>query len=116
MHACIYIPTVDLNSLPLSLTRIFVANLNGTQKRTLISNVKADGIAVDWLSRNLFWVNPRDRMIEVATIEGKFRRPVINTGLVEPRALAVHPRLRYVSMYEHIICMYVHVMVVLSDL
>lgn len=55
------------------------------------------GLAVDWLSHNIYWTDTGTKRIEVARVDGKFRRPVIWKGLHEPRSIAVDPNLGYGS-------------------
>jgi integrin beta 2 len=50
-----------------------------------------DGIAVDWLGRNLYWCDKTTDTIEVSTLAGLYRKVLVNENLQEPRAIAVHP-------------------------
>ncbi len=50
-----------------------------------------DGLAVDWLGRNLYWCDKTTDTIEVSRLDGHYRKVLIRSGLQEPRALAVHP-------------------------
>ena len=50
-----------------------------------------DGLAVDWVGRNLYWCDKGSDTIEVSTLEGTFRRVLVSDGLKEPRAIAVDP-------------------------
>ena len=50
-----------------------------------------DGIAVDWLGRNLYWCDKTTDTIEVSTLSGLYRKVLVKENLQEPRALAVHP-------------------------
>ena len=51
-----------------------------------------DGLAVDWVARNLYWCDKGSDTVEVASLEGKHRRVLISGGgLKEPRALVVNP-------------------------
>lgn len=52
----------------------------------------AEGLAVDWIGRNLYWVDSNLDQIEVANINGSFRRTLIAGDMDSPRALAVDPR------------------------
>lgn len=51
-----------------------------------------EGLAVDWVSRNIYWTDSTRDTIEVASIEGKRRRVLFNDSLVNPRGIAVHPQ------------------------
>ncbi|KAK3082885.1 hypothetical protein FSP39_007983 [Pinctada imbricata] len=50
-----------------------------------------DGLAVDWVGRNLYWCDKTTDTIEVSRLDGKYRRVIIKEGLHEPRALEVFP-------------------------
>lgn len=54
-----------------------------------------DGLAVDWTAKNLYWCDKGLDTIEVATLDGKFRRVLINKNLQEPRAIVLDPRNKY---------------------
>ena len=50
-----------------------------------------DGIAVDWMGRNLYWCDKTTDTIEVSKLDGRYRKVLIRQGLQEPRAIAVFP-------------------------
>lgn len=50
-----------------------------------------DGIAVDWLSRNLYWTDTGSDLIQVAKLTDFTRKVIISEGLDEPRAIVVDP-------------------------
>lgn len=50
-----------------------------------------DGIAVDWIGRNLYWCDKGRDTIEVSKLDGRFRKVLIKDGLEEPRAIVVDP-------------------------
>ena len=50
-----------------------------------------DGLAVDWLGRNLYWCDKMTDTIEVSRLDGRYRRVLVRTDLQEPRAIVVHP-------------------------
>ena len=52
-----------------------------------------DGIAVEWLARNLYWTDTGLDRIEVSRLDGSFRKIVISEDLDEPRAITLHPSL-----------------------
>uniref|UniRef100_A0A8C9SYB7 EGF-like domain-containing protein n=1 Tax=Scleropages formosus TaxID=113540 RepID=A0A8C9SYB7_SCLFO len=53
------------------------------------------GLALDWVHKNLYWTDSRDKSISVTTVDGKKRRVLINTELSEPRAIAVDPNIAW---------------------
>ncbi|XP_035672639.1 fibropellin-1-like [Branchiostoma floridae] len=50
-----------------------------------------DGIAVDVISRNLYWTDAGTDRIIVSRLDGSFRKSLITQGLDEPRAIVVDP-------------------------
>ena len=50
------------------------------------------GLAVDWVGGNLYWSDRGRDTIEVSKLTGEHRAVLVNTGLGEPRALAVDVR------------------------
>ena len=52
-----------------------------------------EGIAVDWINKKLYWTDTGTERIEVADLEGGNRLVLIQSGLSEPRAIAVYPLL-----------------------
>ncbi|XP_078667777.1 uncharacterized protein LOC144909589 [Branchiostoma floridae x Branchiostoma belcheri] len=50
-----------------------------------------EGIAVDVISRNLYWTDAGTNRIVVSRLDGGFRKNLITTGLDKPRAIAVDP-------------------------
>jgi low density lipoprotein receptor-related protein 5/6 len=52
-----------------------------------------DGLAIDWIARNLYWTDTGTDRIEVCRLNGSFRKVLINENLDEPRAIALAPQL-----------------------
>lgn len=52
----------------------------------------AEGLAVDWIGGNLYWVDSNLDQIEVARVNGSFRRTLIAGDMASPRAIALDPR------------------------
>lgn len=50
-----------------------------------------DGLAVDWIAKNLYWCDKGLDTIEVSKLDGKYRKVIIQKDLQEPRAIAVDP-------------------------
>lgn len=50
-----------------------------------------DGVAVDWVARNLYWTDTGTDRIEVSRLNGSSRKVLINDYLDEPRAIALDP-------------------------
>ncbi|XP_016088355.1 low-density lipoprotein receptor-related protein 1 [Sinocyclocheilus grahami] len=70
------------------------AFINGTGIETVVSAdiPNAHGLAVDWVSRNLFWTSydGNKKQINVARLDGSFKNAVIQ-GLDKPYCLVLHP-------------------------
>ncbi|GIY34998.1 low-density lipoprotein receptor-related protein 4 [Caerostris darwini] len=67
---------------------------NGSNPRTVISTelVTADGLAVDWVAKNLYWTDSGRKIIEVSRVDGSSRKILVDLDLDEPRAIVVFPR------------------------
>ena len=52
----------------------------------------AEGLAVDWVGRNLYWVESHVVQIEVARLDGRYRKGLIAGNMKRPRALTLDPR------------------------
>ncbi|XP_076650087.1 nidogen isoform X4 [Halictus rubicundus] len=72
--------------------RIIELNYNGSVAETFLPKVSSpEGLAVDWVSRNIFWIDSGKTTVEVANLETKKRKVLVSDGLVNPRGIAVHP-------------------------
>lgn len=56
---------------------------------TMLKN--PDGLAVDWVAKNLYWCDKGLDTIEVSRLDGKYRKILIQKNLQEPRAIALDP-------------------------
>lgn len=63
----------------------------GNLSLSLIEIGSPEGIAIDWASRSIYWTDSMRDTVEVANLETKQRRALINTKLVNPRGIAVYP-------------------------
>ena len=54
------------------------------------------GLAVDWLTRKLYWTDAVRAHIEVANMDASMRTVLVWTQLDKPRDIAVHPPARSV--------------------
>ena len=50
-----------------------------------------DGMAIDWIGRNIYWTATGTDRIEVGKLDGSARRTLITAGLDEPRDIVVNP-------------------------
>ncbi|CAB1328019.1 unnamed protein product, partial [Coregonus sp. 'balchen'] len=70
------------------------SSINGTAIETIISGgiVNGRGLALDWLSRNLYWISSEsdETQINVARLDGSLKTSVVH-GIEKPKCLIVHP-------------------------
>ena len=50
-----------------------------------------EGMAVDWIGRNLYWSDSGTDRIEVSHLNGSSRRVLVSENLDEPRAIVLDP-------------------------
>ena len=52
-----------------------------------------EGLAIDWLARNIFWTDENKKTVEVARLDNTtIRRELVSSGLTHPRAIVLDPR------------------------
>ena len=75
-----------------TLGLIYRVNYDGSSKKLIMKDVvNVEGVAIDWIGRKMYWTTYKSGTIEVATLDGMFRKVLINTGLEYPRGMAVDP-------------------------
>lgn len=64
-----------------------------TNIETVVENglTAAEGLAVDWIAFNLYWVESNLDQIEVSRLDGSSRKTLITGNLSSPRAIALDP-------------------------
>ncbi|KAL5005791.1 hypothetical protein ScPMuIL_016949 [Solemya velum] len=93
-----YLYWTDVTNTNSTISR---AKLNGTgqaQGIEVLHNeniINPDGLAVDWVGRNLYWCDKHTDTIEVSKLNGSYRRVLLNTNLEEPRGLEAFPKRGY---------------------
>lgn len=55
------------------------------------SLINPDGIAVDWIARNIYWTDRGTKRIEVSRLNGTSRLVLVDDDLDEPRAISLDP-------------------------
>lgn len=76
-------------------SRVFRSKLDGSDAEIVTANLSKDTntFAVDWLGRNLFFLDPVKGRIEVEKLgDSSSRRPIISSGLSNPCCLQIDPQ------------------------
>uniref|UniRef100_H2Z579 EGF-like domain-containing protein n=1 Tax=Ciona savignyi TaxID=51511 RepID=H2Z579_CIOSA len=78
------------NARDMSISRAY---LNGSKVERFIDiGIELlQGVAVDWIGRNVFWADAQANRIEVARMDGTSRRPIIWQDLDSPACIAMDP-------------------------
>jgi len=76
-----------------ALQKISRAFMNGTDVEAFvdIGLETLEGLAVDWIGRNVYWSDSSTNRIEVSKMDGTSRRPIVWEHLDSPRSLAMDP-------------------------
>lgn len=54
--------------------------------------ISPEGVAIDWISRRIYWTDSQKHTIEVAALDDStLRATVVSGNLQNPRGLAVDP-------------------------
>jgi len=48
-------------------------------------------MAVDWIYNHIYWIDATHKHVKMADLDGSLRKTLIDTDLVLPRAIVVHP-------------------------
>lgn len=51
-----------------------------------------EGLTVDWIAGNIYWIDSNLDQIEVAKLDGSLRTTLIAGAMEHPRAIALDPR------------------------
>jgi len=60
------------------------------------SMLQVEGLALDWMGNNIYWVDAQAKKIEVSRKDGKYRKILYTETLDKPRALVLDPMRGYV--------------------
>lgn len=70
---------------------------NPSETRTIITGLNIpNGLAVDWVANNIFWTDTGLKVLEVAKLDGSFRKVILRDNLNDPRAMIVYPKYGYI--------------------
>lgn len=78
---------------------IAVAGVTGIEVVVQHGLATPEGLAVDWIAGNLYWIDSNLDQIEVAKLNGGMRTTLIAGGMEHPRALALDPGQGLVLVY-----------------
>nr|XP_039248720.1 low-density lipoprotein receptor-related protein 5-like [Styela clava] len=69
------------------------AKTNFTVGELLASNLstEVDGVAVDWVARNMYWSDKGLKLIGVSRLDGSSKKNFITTNIEAPRAIVLYP-------------------------
>ncbi|KAH9496257.1 Low-density lipoprotein receptor- protein 6 [Bulinus truncatus] len=69
------------------------AYMNGSGEEAIVSTEMGnpDGLAVDWIAKNLYWTDTGTDRIEVSRLNGSSRKVLISDGLDQPRTICLDP-------------------------
>ncbi|XP_037511191.1 low-density lipoprotein receptor-related protein 1 [Rhipicephalus sanguineus] len=77
-----------------SITRI---HRDMTGRETVVSGLDAiEGLAIDWVAGNMYWIDPSYDVIEVSRLNGSGRYVLLSGNMDKPRAIVVHPYKGYI--------------------
>ena len=72
---------------------IYSFHLSGVH--AIVNNIDSvEGLAYDWIGKNIYWVDNDRRTLEVSRYDGRFRKVLQNRAggyLDKPRGIAVDP-------------------------
>lgn len=67
-----------------------------------------EGLAVDWIAGNIYWVESNLDQIEVAKLDGTMRTTLLAGEVEHPRAIALDPRDGYAYCSHHTKTQFIH--------
>jgi len=70
----------------------FVSAVSNIEPVVNVGLATAEGLAVDWITEHLYWVESSLDQIEVADFSGAHRTTLTAGGMESPRAIVVDPR------------------------
>lgn len=88
---------IDLRISSLPPTSAYINKATESQVELIDSLHSPEGLAVDWIHKNIYWTDSGNKSISVATGDGRKRKVLIATELSEPRAIAVDPHQGWVG-------------------
>ncbi|XP_053386538.1 low-density lipoprotein receptor-related protein 1-like isoform X2 [Mercenaria mercenaria] len=96
----------DIHSQSSTINRISLnATEDSSEKAEVLHSstvLNPDGMAVDWIGRNLYWCDRNTDTVEVSKLHGTYRKILIKdkSFLREPRALQLFPKYGYLFLSD----------------
>lgn len=80
--------------------KIFIGKFHNDELLNVKAIVESDlstteAVAIDWIGKNLYWIDSSLKQIEVATKEGLHRTTLISENISKPRSMAIDSRFGY---------------------
>lgn len=68
-------------------------HVNGSNLQVLVRHEThgLEGLAIDWVGRKLYWLDRTSKRLDVAELDGRWRKTLLAGRMSDPRAIAVHP-------------------------
>ena len=83
---------------------IMMSTLNGSNVKHFIDTAGSpQGLSVDWTTGNVYYVDSAGPSIQVVSINGKFQKVLVKTGLTRPTSIVVYPKQGSVICWYYII-------------
>lgn len=81
---------------------IYRVHRNGTAKEIVLAsqNEGVEGLAVDWVSKNLYYIDSRKGTLNVLSTQNVTYRRTLLKNLKRPRAIVVHPNKGFIFFSE----------------
>lgn len=96
-HICRALPVLRQSSDKSHLCSAYIDKASDTAEQVILIDSQLnspEGLAIDWVHKNIYWTDSGNKTISVATADGSRRRTLFNRDLSEPRAIAVDPTRR----------------------
>lgn len=80
--------------------KIYSGKLKGDELTSIKSIVESDlssteAVAIDWIGKNIYWIDASLKQIEVATKDGLHRTTLLSENISKPRSMAIDSRLGF---------------------
>lgn len=76
--------------------------------------ISPDGLACDWLTKKIYWSDGDTNRIEVASLDGKYRKVLYWEDIDQPRAIALSPMDGYVILKKQCYVVLINIFLFIS--